>query len=559
MLHNEDPAAREKVSSIVSIVRYLILRQINFEALPEGPLGKRQLQEIFHRLFDFLQPNLFMDVGAHDGAASLAIRKRSPNCIIHAFEANPQIFAKNKPRLEAEGVRSWNLAVSDACGRAIVYAPLTLSQRFIDREVIPASVRKETENTGKTSLLLRNEDATYREFDVEAVTLDSFAETHIPDWHQRTVFLLIDVEGASDRVISGAAQFLERTSVIFMETEGCPFWKEQANLSTVTARLMDAGFLPIARDREYGNKQFNILYVHENALEHLMPFLFKQETLFPLSEKQSSAASARPSSVPHQSLGQALQTEIPILIPCFDTVTYVRGMVEQLRTRGFRNIVLVDNASTYEPMRQYLKDPGTGVTVIRQPQNLGPRNVILDPLNFTLLPQFFCVTDPDLTLNPDMPLDFLAQLAALTEQHSVGKAGLALDISDPSAMRDDDFQVSGRHWKIWEWEANFWKTRLGTTASGDPVFKASIDTTFALYNKKFFDPNKPLNAVRVAGRFTCRHLPWYRDTGLPQAEEEHYRQYARYSHYLRSADSPPPASLRDDILAQSAKGDGDRP
>ena len=209
-----------------------------------------------------------MDVGAHDGAASLVIRKRSPNCIIHAFEANPQIYAKNKPRLEAEGVRSWNLAVSDACGRAIVYAPLTLSRRNANGEVIPASVRKETENTYKTSLLLRNEDATYREFDVEAVTLDSFAETHIPDWHQHTAFLWIDVEGASDRVINGAAQFLERTSVIFMEMEGYPFWKEQAKLSTVTAHLMDAGFLPIARDREYGNKQFNILYVHENALGH---------------------------------------------------------------------------------------------------------------------------------------------------------------------------------------------------------------------------------------------------------------------------------------------------
>jgi alpha-acetolactate decarboxylase len=64
------------------------------------------------------------------------------------------------------------------------------------------------------------------------------------------------------------------------------------------------------------------------------------------------------------------------------------------------------------------------------------------------------------------------------------------------------------------------------------VYNAAIDTTFALYNKHYFDPSNFYCAVRVAGRFTYRHLPWYRDS-LPPAEElTVYRQTQKYSYYL---------------------------
>jgi hypothetical protein len=73
-------------------------------------------------------------------------------------------------------------------------------------------------------------------------------------------------------------------------------------------------------------------------------------------------------------------------------------------------------------------------------------------------------------------------------------------------------------------------------------YKARIDTTFALYNKRYFDPQEPLEAIRVAGRFTCRHLPWYRDSGLTTAEEAQYRASQKFSLYLPS---PAPAATED--------------
>jgi FkbM family methyltransferase len=517
---------------------YLLLRELNANSPPEGPEGNRRLQDAFFELFEKLRPNLFLDIGANDGATSIAVREVDSNCAIHAFEANPRIYEKNRSRLEERGIKFWNRAVSDRAGVITVYAPLTLSRAYVAGEVIPASIT-EDEDTGKTSLLRRNEDATYAEFEVEATTLDTFVDTWIPDWLERTIFLWIDVEGASDRVLTGSKRLLTRTRAIFLETEGFDFWHDQADSGLVVTRLIRAGFLPVGRDREYGDKQFNILFVHHHVLSQILPLVFDQKSSLQLTHGRQTQLTEPPgqnnsvrSLHRYASIGGALQANIPVFIPCFNTVTYVRSMVTQLQARGFGCLYLVDNGSTYPPMREYLASPGSGVTVIAQAANKGPRQIYSDPESFTLLPQIFCVTDPDLLLSVEMPDDFVAQLVALTERLYIGKAGLALDIADPTVMRQEEFQIKDRHWKIWEWEQQFWREPLEALPGGDPVYRAAIDTTFAVYNKRFFDPHDPLNAVRVAGRFTCRHLPWYRERGLPLEEEQFYKDQARYSYYL---------------------------
>ena len=44
------------------------------------------------------------------------------------------------------------------------------------------------------------------------------------------------------------------------------------------------------------------------------------------------------------------------------------------------------------------------------------------------------------------------------------------------------------------------------------MYAGWIDTTFCLYNKKYFYAGVNfLDAIRIAGNFTCKHLPWYKD------------------------------------------------
>ena len=191
----------------------------------------------------------------------------------------------------------------------------------------------------------------------------------------------------------------------------------------------------------------------------------------------------------------------------------------------------MNNASSSPEMIAWLRSAEGKATVIHLEKNCGPRHVLTDPSNSALLPRHFCVTDPDILFNPDLPRDFVAQLAALAEREKIGKAGFALDIQDRALMRDESFSIAGKDYKIWDWEKQFWVSPLTPLASGDPVYRADIATTFALYDRNYFRVDDFQAAVRVAGRFTAKHLPWYRERPLPANEAALYATTAKFTYY----------------------------
>jgi hypothetical protein len=228
-----------------------------------------------------------------------------------------------------------------------------------------------------------------------------------------------------------------------------------------------------------------------------------------------------------------LQKSLPIYIPCFNNPTYTKQMIDQLSSYGLHNLTLIDNASTYRPMLKLLDQCAKQFNVIRLNKNLGPRHLVLDPINYHLLPDLFCLTDPDLKFNIRMPANFIAQLVLLSNKYEIGKVGLALSIADRDQMHDRNYKLE-TDLKIWEHEQQYWNEEIEKLESGDPVYKADIDTTFSVYNKKFFEKTGFFRALRVAGTFTCRHMPWYRDNGMPAKEEDFYKKAAEYSYYLRN-------------------------
>src|SRR5215469_1260868 len=91
---------------------------------------------------------------------------------------------------------------------------------------------------------------------------------------------------------------------------------------------------------------------------------------------------------------------IPVYITVRDRVSDLRRLVAWLERAQHRNIVLMDNASTYEPLLAYLGDSPHEVVYLSQ--NLGSRAL----WRSGLVPnEPFVLTDPDIIPTEDCPLD----------------------------------------------------------------------------------------------------------------------------------------------------------
>lgn len=199
---------------------------------------------------------------------------------------------------------------------------------------------------------------------------------------------------------------------------------------------------------------------------------------------------------------------IPVVIVCWNNHKYVQNTVRQLQ-KFTNNIIIMDNASTDEPTRDYLATCGLDVRYNKT--NNGPwirpdRNQEL----YDELPDEFILTDPDLEFNENLPIDFISRLSEISNKYRVNKTGLALKIDDFADMHQCVYLL-GRN--IYEWESQFWVNRIPDDQY--ELYVAEVDTTFVLVNKKY----QGTHHIRVAGDFTAKHIPWYVNNPFYTTEE----------------------------------------
>jgi hypothetical protein len=167
-------------------------------------------------------------------------------------------------------------------------------------------------------------------------------------------------------------------------------------------------------------------------------------------------------------------------------------------------IIIVDNNSSYGPLLSFydiISKEVQKVKVIRLRKNYG-HEVYLERVD--LFPAIYILSDPDLQLNKNMPRNVSEVLYKLSEDHKIFKVGLCLDISDSNLFIKTNNFPHGH--TILEWESQFWKHRV--VHPKYELYRASIDTTFTLVNWKHYKGNT-LQALRIGGKFTAKHLPWY--------------------------------------------------
>ena len=195
-----------------------------------------------------------------------------------------------------------------------------------------------------------------------------------------------------------------------------------------------------------------------------------------------------------------------IFITVRDRVAALRDLVAWLEQAGHQRIVLVDCASTYGPLLEYLQ--ASPHTWARQTENLGSRA----PWLAGLVPpdEPYVVSDPDIVPIGDCPHGAVARLRYLMDAYRAPKAGLGLYL--------DDVPADCPH-LAWE------RSLISPERELQPgVFNSLIDTTFALYRPGIpFD----LPALRLGYPYQARHVSpsWY--GGDLSDEDRFYLKRAR--------------------------------
>lgn len=208
-----------------------------------------------------------------------------------------------------------------------------------------------------------------------------------------------------------------------------------------------------------------------------------------------------------------MNSAVPAFLIVRDRLTPLLELIDWLERAGFDEIWLIDNDSTYPPLLHYLAS--TSHQVVRTGRNLGHRSPWLSgTVQRRAHGRNFVVSDPDVIPDPDCPLDAVEHFGLLLERYpEIDKVGFGLRIDDLPGWYPLAASVRA-------WEERFWRDEV------EPgVFRADVDTTFALY-RALDRRHSEARALRTGDPYVARHTPWYTNPERLTEEDRWYREHA---------------------------------
>ena len=219
---------------------------------------------------------------------------------------------------------------------------------------------------------------------------------------------------------------------------------------------------------------------------------------------------------PKQDSEDLIKENITAVIIGYNQYTYIKNMVSQLE-KYTKDIVVIDNNSNYPPLNDYYNNDFK-YSLLRQKKNYG-HSVYRQNWVKNITGDVFILTDPDLQFNKNLPNNFIHDLINISNYYQSGRVGFALLI-DSDDIRQD---VTHAGYKIKDWENRFWQHKLSYPPNPNfELYSAEIDTTFFLCNRKYNDNNH----IRIAGDYTCIHIPWHLNF-QDNLEENEYESYLK--------------------------------
>jgi hypothetical protein len=230
-----------------------------------------------------------------------------------------------------------------------------------------------------------------------------------------------------------------------------------------------------------------------------------------------------------------LRRSTPVVINSFNQLTYVKNMVAKLREARFGNLYILDQASTYPPLRAWLAgvhERGEALPLY-SPANKGPHDFFLSQTYKLFGGGPVIYTDPDLSWTQLAP-DFLTRMFAIAHRYRIFKVGPALTIPAPAETKPGLRTVLDRGipMDVAEYESRYWVNEV------EPgVYNSPIDTTMHLFIPEYYAEGSPLiTGLRVAGEgYSVLHLPWFANDPMPQEEYDFYLRLSRHTSWQPEA------------------------
>lgn len=207
--------------------------------------------------------------------------------------------------------------------------------------------------------------------------------------------------------------------------------------------------------------------------------------------------------------------DIPIIINNRNRLTCVLQLIAALEKRGYFNIYIIDNDSSYPPLLEWYDK--THIKVFRLKENVGFLALWKTPLYKQFIKDYYVYTDSDVVPIEECPDDFLDLFwQTLKEKKRVQKIGFSLKIDDlPDEYANKQAVIN--------WEKQFYEK-----PASPQFYEALIDTTFALY-RPWMTAGKGGLMYRSAYPYEARHMPWYVNSAELNEEEIYYIKHAKTS------------------------------
>lgn len=210
---------------------------------------------------------------------------------------------------------------------------------------------------------------------------------------------------------------------------------------------------------------------------------------------------------------------IPIVILNRDRLHPLVEQITVLKSKGYNNIIVIDNQSTYPPLLEWYSNKEVDIFYNKFTENscYAFRDLVLQghPKFVNIISDWYVFNDSDIIPLDNVPENFIEDLKNYAIKHNKTKVGMSIKIDDL------DMTYPLNKW-VHSYESIYWTNPI--VDNGIELYPHPIDTTFAIHAPNTL-PTWSNNTLRVGVPYIVKHTPFYYNPEDLPDDEKYYLQH----------------------------------